>query len=196
MIDRARIALNRPLAEGDRPRLFAMSAMMIVAGALILAVIGRAPARPAKRVEPRTPPPASSLPASPVTPLRVQATGPPGEESRPSAALEVSGRELGAVRHAARVFLAGYLPFSYGRGSARRIRAAGAGLRARLAAERPRVPARERRRRARVLLLQLDAADPSGAGVRALVDDRARRYSVVLTLARVGGAWRVTRVGE
>jgi hypothetical protein len=195
MIDNARMALNRPLAEGDRPRLFAMSAVVIVAVALILAVIGRAPTRPAKHVEPRTPPPASTWPASPITPLRVQATAPPSEESWPSATLEPSGRELGAVKHAARVFLAGYLPFSYGRGSARRIRAVGAGLRARLAGERPRVPARERRRRARVLLLQLDAAGPSGAGVRALVDDRARRYSVSLTLARVGGAWQVTRVG-
>ena len=55
MIDRARIALNRPLTDGDRPRLFAISAVLIVAGALILAVIGRAPARPAKRVEHRTP---------------------------------------------------------------------------------------------------------------------------------------------
>jgi hypothetical protein len=94
------------------------------------------------------------------------------------------------------VFLAGYLPFSYGHGSARRIRAADAALRARLAVERPRVPPRERRRRARVRLLQLDGAGRGGAAVRALVDDRARRYSVALTLARIRGAWQVTRVGE
>jgi hypothetical protein len=94
------------------------------------------------------------------------------------------------------VFLGGYLPFSYGRGSADGLRAASAGLRARLAAERPRVPARERRRRARVVLLQLDGAGRTWAGVMALVDDGTRRYSVALTLARVGRAWQVARVGE
>jgi hypothetical protein len=136
------------------------------------------------------------LPASPIAPVRVEATGPPSEESRPNASLEVSHHELGEIKHTARAFLAGYLPFSYGRGSERRIRAASARLRARLAAERPRVPARERRRRARVVLLQLDGAGRTWAGVMALVDDRARRYSVALTLARVGRVWQVTRVGE
>jgi hypothetical protein len=196
VIDRMRIALRRPLTDGDRPRLFAISAVMIVAGALILAVIGRAPARPAKRVEHRTPASAAAVAASPIAPVRVEATGPPSEESRPDATLEVSHRELGAIKHTARVFLSGYLPFSYGRGSADGLRAASARLRARLAAERPRVPARERRRRARVVLLQLDGAGRTWARVMALVDDRARRYSVALTLARVGRAWQVTRVGE
>jgi hypothetical protein len=196
VIDRARIALHRPLTDGDRPRLFAISAVMIVAVALILAVIGRAPARPAKRVEHRTAAPAAALPASPVAPVRVEATGPPSEESRPDASLDLSHRELGVIKHTARVFLAGYLPFSYGRGSADGIRAASARLRVRLSGERPRVPARERRRRARVVLLQLDGAGRRWAGVMALVDDRARSYSVGLTLARVGRGWQVTRVGE
>jgi hypothetical protein len=47
-----------------------------------------------------------------------------------------------------------------------------------------------------VVLLQLDGAGRTWAGVTALVDDRARRYSVGLTLARVGGGWQVTRAGE
>jgi hypothetical protein len=169
---------------------------MIIAVALILAVIGRAPARPAKRVEHRTPAPAAALPASPIAPVRVEATGPPSEESRPDASLEVSHRELGAIKPTARLFLAGYLPFSYGRGSADGIRAASARLRARLASERPRARARERRRRPRVVLLQLDGAGRTWASVMALVDDGARRYSVALTLARVGRAWQVARVGE
>jgi hypothetical protein len=198
VIDRARIALKRPLEDGDRSRLFALSAALIVAGALILAVIGRAPARPAKHVERRARAPTSAVPAPApaLAPVRAEATGPPSEESRPSAALEVSHHQLGAIKHTARVFLAGYLPFSYGRRSARRIRAASARLRARLAAQRPRVPARERRRRPRVVLLQLDGAGRAWAGVAALIDDRARRYTVPLTLARVGGAWQVTRAGS
>jgi hypothetical protein len=196
VIDRARIALNRPLSDGDRPRLFAFSAVLIVAGALILAVIGRAPARPVKRVDHRSPPPAVAGPAGPVAPVRVEAAGPPSEESRPNPSLELSRRGQHAVRRTARRFLAGYLAYSYGQGPVRRIRGAGDRLRARLAAQRPRVPARERRRHPRVVLLQLDGAGRTWAGVMALVDDRARRYSVSLTLARVRSGWQVTRAGE
>ena len=129
-------------------------------------------------------------------PVRVEATGPPSEESRPNPALELSRRGQRAVKRTARTFLAGYLAYSYGQGPAGRIRAATDRLRAQLAAERPRVPARERRRRPRVVLLQLDGAGRTWAGVTALVDDRARRYSVGLTLARVGRGWQVTRAGE
>jgi hypothetical protein len=196
VIDRARIALNRPLTDGDRPRLFAISAVLIVAGALILAVIGRAPARPAKRVEHPTPPPGALAPASPVVPVRVQAMGPPSEESGPNPALELPRREQRAVKRTSRTFLAGYLAYSYGRAPARRIQAVSDRLRAQLAAQRPRVPARERRRHPRVVLLQLDGAGRTWAGMVALVDDGARRYSVSLTLARVRGEWQVTRAGE
>ena len=102
MIDRARIALNRPLRDGDRPRLFASSAVVIVAGALILALIGRAPARPAKRVEQRTPPPAAPAPANLLAPVRVEATGPPSEESWLNPAVELPRGEQRAVTSAAR----------------------------------------------------------------------------------------------
>jgi hypothetical protein len=47
-----------------------------------------------------------------------------------------------------------------------------------------------------VALVQLDGAGRSWAGVMALVDDRARRYSVALTLTRVGATWQVTRTGD
>jgi hypothetical protein len=199
VIDRTRIALNRPLDEGDRPRLFAMAVASIVGGALILTVIGRAPARPAKRAEHRAPAAIAtpSVPAVPMAPANVdEATAPPSEESAPSASLEVSRDELRVVKRTARRFLLDYLPFTYGRGSARHIRAASARLRAELAAEPPRVPPRERRHRPRVVLLQLDGAGRAWAGVVALVDDGARRYSVAITLARVGRSWQVSRVGD
>jgi hypothetical protein len=198
VIDRARIALNRPLEDGDRPRLFAMAVASIVGGALVLSVIGRAPARPAKPAEHRAPvPPATPpVPAAPTAPAQVEPGGPPSEESEPNAGLEISRSELRVVNRTARRFLLDYLPFTYGRGSARHIRAASARLRAELAAEPPRVPSRERRHRPRVTLLQLDGAGRTWAGVVALVDDGARRYSVALTLARVGRAWQVTRAGD
>jgi hypothetical protein len=198
VIDRARMALNRPLEDGERPRLFAMAVATIVGGTLILTVIGRAPARPAKHVERRAPVPAASPPAPPVvsSPVRVGQSAPPSEESEPNAGLEVSRSELRVVKRTARRFLLDYLPFTYGRGSARNIRAASARLRAELAASPPRVPPRERRDRPRVVMLQLDGAGRAWAGVVALVDDGARRYSVALTLARVGRAWQVTKAGD
>ena len=199
MIDRARMALNRPLDDGDRPRLFGMAVATIVGGALILSVVGRTPARPAKRTEPH-PPAAIATPAAPAVPIAPatvdEESAPPSEESEPSAALEVSRSDLRVVKRTARRFLLDYLPFTYGRGSARHIRAASARLRAELAAEPPRVPPRERRHRPRVVLLQLDGAGRAWAGVVALVDDGARRYSVAMTLARVGRSWQVARVGD
>jgi hypothetical protein len=198
VIDRARIALNRPLEDGDRPRLFAMAVASIIGGALILSVIGRAPARPDKQVERPRPVPTATPPApgALAAPVQVEQSGPPSEESSPAAGPEVSRSELRIVKRTARRFLLDYLPFTYGRGSARNIRAASARLRAELAADPPRVPPRERRHRPRVVLLQLDGAGRAWAGVVALVDDGARRYTVALTLARVGRAWQVTRVGD
>src|SRR4051794_8717588 len=124
MIDRARIALNRPLDDGDRPRLFAMAVASIVGGALVLSVIGRAPTRPAKTAEDRAPVPTATLPApaAPTSPVQVEPAGPPSEESGPSAGLEISRSELRIVKRTARRFLLDYLPFTYGRGSARHIR--------------------------------------------------------------------------
>jgi hypothetical protein len=198
VIDRARMALNRPLDDGDRPRLFAIAVAAIVGGTLILTVIGRAPARPPKHVERRAPAPAATPPAPPVaaSPVRVGQSAPPSEESAPNSGLEVSRSELRVVKRTARRFLLDYLPFTYGRGSARNIRAASPRLRAELAAEPPRVPPRERRQRPRVVMLQLDGAGRTWAGVVALVDDGARRYSVALTLGRVGRAWQVTKTGD
>jgi hypothetical protein len=198
VIDRARIALSRPLDDGDRPRLFAMAVASIVGGALILTVIGRAPARPAKHVVRGEPAPTATPPAPAVltSPVQVVQSGPPSEESEPKAGLEVSRSELRIVKRTARRFLLDYLPFTYGRGSARHIRAASARLRAELAAEPPRVSPRERRHRPRVVLLQLDGTGRAWAGVVALVDDGARRYSVALTLARIGRGWQVTRAGD
>jgi hypothetical protein len=198
VIDRVRIAINQPLDDGDRPRLFAMAVASIVGGALILSVIGRAPTRPAKPAEHRAPVPTATppAPATRTSPVQVEQTGPPSEESEPNAGLEISRSELRIVKRTARRFLLDYLPFTYGRGSARHSRAATARLRAQLAAEPPRVPPRERRHRPRVTLLQLDGAGRTWAGVVALVDDGARRYSVAMTLARVGRNWQVSRVGS
>jgi hypothetical protein len=57
------------------------------------------------------------------------------------------------------------------------------------------VPARERRLRPRLVLLQSDAVIRRRAQLLALVGDGARRYTLRLALARTPGGWAVTDVG-
>lgn len=97
---------------------------------------------------------------------------------------------------AARRFMAGYLPYSYGRRDARTIRSASASLRRTLASQAPRVPpvlvheARPRLRR-----LQVSGI---AAGQRVLllahVDDGQSRYVAFLTVQRRGHRWTVREV--
>jgi hypothetical protein len=120
----------------------------------------------------------------------------PSEEGHPRQDLRGSRAEVASAKAAAQRFLAGYLPYSYGERGARRIPAATAELRRQLAANRPRVPARERRRRPRVVLVQSNGVSHVRADLVALVDDGARRYTVPLELAREKAGWRVTAVGS
>ena len=101
----------------------------------------------------------------------------------------VTNRPAGAERRSPA------LPYSCGRRSARRIARATSGLRSRLGADRPRVPARERRRRARVVLVHADGVSHARAALSALVDDGATHYTVALELERRDGRWTVTDVG-
>lgn len=100
--------------------------------------------------------------------------------------------EVMASKHAAGAFLAGYLPYSYGHRRGKRIPAASTGLRHELAAQPPRVPARERRRHARVVELQSDGVSHQHASVTALVDEGRRRYTIAIELARTRAGWVVT----
>jgi hypothetical protein len=164
VIDRLRAFLNRPLRDSDRPRLFALAVGLIVAVAAAFALLddaGSAPERP----RPAATPTATTVP-EPVA---------EAEEPPPPSRTDVR-----QAKRVARRFLAGYLPYAYGRGSAQDIEGASAELRDRLIDERLRVPAAQRRRRPRVVLLQTE-----GTGVTALVDDGAHRYTIPLEV--VGG---------
>jgi hypothetical protein len=192
MIDTLRLFLTRPLADRDRARLFAIAAGVIAAAAGLLALLDRpAPPQPAAT----GPPPAAPRPAATTAPPTAVIER-PSEEGRPPAAAAASHAEVRAAKRAARLFLAGYLPYSYGRGPARAIAGASPPLLRRLAHERPRVPAAERRRRARLVLLHADGAGKRAAAVVALVADGARRYTLPLELERARVGWRVTRVGS
>ena len=148
MIERLRAFMNRPLRDTDRPRLFALAVVLLLAGAAAFALIDRptpqpAPA-PASGQVPEPAPAAVQLPEAPGPAIDAEA---PSEEGKPPVAMDVPRRVVTAAERAGRRFLTGYLPYSYGRQDAERIPAISERLRARLQRERPRVPPDVRDRR-------------------------------------------------
>lgn len=191
MLDRLRLLANRPIADGDRPRLFAIVVVLVlgVVGTLtLLDDAGPAPRPASAPVERQTdvdrPGPLPEL-APPATPQA------PSEESDPPATLRASTVDIARAKRAARRFLRYYLPYAYGRSTAAKLTAATPELRVQLARERPRVPASERRRRARVELLQSESVTRERAELLAVVDDGARRYTLHLQLANTPTGWLV-----
>jgi hypothetical protein len=191
VVDLLRLFWHRPLRDGDRPRLFAIAVALIAGAAAMLTQLER-PGGPAVVPKPRPAPPAS-VPAATAAPT-LAPSEPAAEGARTTA--RPAHVDVTASKRAARRFLAGYLPYSYGRRGTRRIDAASPALRRRLAAERPRVPDTERARAPRLVLIQSDAVGPRSAGLVALVDDGRRRYTVALELTRTGGRWQVDHVGD
>jgi hypothetical protein len=197
VLDRLRVFLNRPLTDADRPRLFGLAVTVILLVALAFAVLAASDdAPPATRPATQSPSPSRSaapLEPAPAPPAPAEV---PSEEGEPSDALAASRADVTDAKRAARRFLAGYLPYSYGRRSARDIAGATPELRAELTRERPRAPAGERYRRPRIVLLQTEGVGRERAGILALVSDGKRRYTVPLELARIRAGWRVTDVGS
>jgi hypothetical protein len=199
VIDRLRLVLNRPLDDGERPRLFAVAAAVILAAGITFALLDDAgPSAAPSRAATATP---AFSPASPALPPELPAQTPapleaPSEEGTPPPALAASRADVAQAKRAARRFLAGYLPYAYGRASVGQIRAISDPLRRRLAADRPRVWARERHRRPRTELLQAEGVSRRHAQLGALVSDGARRYTVPLELEHSSAGWTVTDVGS
>lgn len=132
--------------------------------------------RTAARAHPTTVVPATGAPREPsVTPT-------PGRSAQERAAMQ-----------AARRFLAGYLPYSYGRGPAGRIEAAAAPLATMLRRQPPRVPAADRQLRPRLVSLEVASSNGDlGFDLAAVVDDGRRRYSMILAVRPAGDRWLVT----
>ena len=196
MIDRLRMFLNRPLRDAERRRLFVAAVAVILAGAAALGDCstdrprGRSARRAARRPRRlrRSPPPSrrktrcrSRRPARRARPARSSRA--PAPTSRPR-----SGRRGASWRVISRTRTAG--------GSARRIASASVQLRRRLAAQPPRVPARERHRHPRVVLVQSNGVGRVRAELVALIRDGARRYTVPAQLTRGRAGWKVTAVGS
>jgi hypothetical protein len=107
----------------------------------------------------------------------------------------VAPRRARAATAGARAFLAGYLPYSYGRSEARGIRAAARRLLRELEASPPRVPATVARARPRLISVRAAAATGElDIDVLAVVDDGQRRYSIPLVVRDAGRRWIVTAV--
>jgi hypothetical protein len=198
VVDRLRLLLNRPLNDADRPRLFAIAAALIVAAALVLTALddaGPAPERDPQTAPAPAPLDATADVAAASSPSPAPAA-PPSEEGTPAPGAAASRADVAQAKRAARRFLAGYLPYTYGQRAAQEIEDVDPDLRRRLARDRPRVPPQERRRRPRLELLHADGAGRDRARMVALVSDGRRRYTVDLELARTSSGWQVAAVGS
>ena len=107
----------------------------------------------------------------------------------------IAPREAHAAAAAARAFLEGYLPYSYGRADAERIRAAAIPLLRELEASPPRVPASVTHARPQLVSVRAEAATGgSDVDVVAVVEDGRRRYRIPLAVRDTGRRWVVTAV--
>ena len=168
MIGALRQLAERPIAEGERRAAFLIAAAIVVAAATLL-LIGGGGSLPS--------------PTTPSTPAAAPATGPPPAAQR-------SAPQAAAVR-----FLGGYLPFLYGQGKARSIRAATPQLVERLVRSRVRVPPAARSRRPRLEAIGGPSGEDGRALVKARVGDGAVSYTLALALVRRSGRWLVHSVG-
>jgi hypothetical protein len=108
-----------------------------------------------------------------------------------SAAVMLQGRQVAAR------FLAGYLAFVYGRGSARAIRGITPALRRGLLEQRAQLTPMERRRRPRVMSLQTIGTTPGFVVATAVIDDGSvATYRLRFTLQRRAAQWAVSSIEE
>jgi hypothetical protein len=116
-------------------------------------------------------------------------------EREPKKAPRSRPREARAATAAARAFLDGYLPYSYGQSDAGPIRAAAWRLLRELEASPPRVPAAVARARPRLISVRAEAATGDlDVDVLAVVDDGQRRYSFRLLARKAERRWIVAAV--
>lgn len=138
----------------------------------------------------------AELATSPTPIAPAQTTDAGGTET--SEARRLTAAQRRAVRGAstaARRFLAGYLPYSYGRRPAGTIRSAAPSLRRALASQAPRVPpALVYKARPRLQRLQVSGIAGGRVILLAHVDDGQGRYVALLTVQRRRGRWAVHEV--
>lgn len=172
-MNRLRALAGRPIGEGERRGAFwAAGAILVCAAAVLLLLPG----------EEALPPPSEPIAGAGSRPGPAAALAQPVPLARPLAA--------------ARRFLGGFLPFLYGGGSARAVRAAAPSLRVRLVESRLRVPPAARDRHPRPTRLDGRHLAAGRVLVTARIEDGGiAAYPIALTLARRGGRWLVVAEG-
>ncbi len=117
--------------------------------------------------------------------------------TRPRLAAPVSTAAIPQTRRVAQRFLAGYLPFAYGRGGARAVSGISSALRRQLLHKRAELTPVERRRRPRIVSLQTTATTPTFVVATAVIDDGGvTTYRLRFTLEGRAGRWLVSGVQE
>jgi hypothetical protein len=190
------------MSDRSRRVAFTGAAVLLLALALLLNRRGSDPAdrqpaqAPSSPVIERAPTPqTSSLTVRPAPTRAVRARQTALREREPRRAPAVASGAGRAAATAARVFLHAYLPYSYGRVDADRIRGAAPPLARALDDAPPRVPAAVARARPRLLSVLPEAATcDRDVLIVAAVDDGRRRYDVRLTLHHDADRWVVTEI--
>jgi hypothetical protein len=173
------VALER-LPPRIRRLLVAVGALLAL-GAVMAALTPTAP-RSAHKRHPTPPPPVASR--SPQS---------PPHRPRPP----VSNVAMGEARRVAERFLAGYLPFTYGRGSALAVTGVTPAVRRQLVLDRGHPTPAERHRHPRVVSLQTVGTTPAFVVATAVIDDGGlATYGLRFTLQRGAGRWAVSSVEE
>jgi hypothetical protein len=109
----------------------------------------------------------------------------------------VSTAAMLQVRRVSERFLAGYLAFAYGRGSALAVRGITHALRRQLLSQRAQLTPVECRRRPRVVAVQTIGTTPTLVVATALIDDGGlATYRLRFMLSRSAGRWAVSSVEE
>lgn len=180
---------ERPFTERERQRAFSLAALALLLAAALLTVTAgrdeRVPTKPRTSTAIASPLPSDLADANPPTTTRAPA--------RPGA------RTPTAVTVLARRFLSDFLPYLYGHRRARGIEGASRSLHRRLAADRPRVPATARRRRARIVAFESTRIPGRSAtwAVRARVaDGKVVDVPVELLIARRSRRLVVVQIGS
>lgn len=186
---RLKARADQPIEQSHKGIAIALMVLLVVTAIVLSVVKFPTPKDPAPA---RTPPPAAApapTPAVAPEPTSTTAVGTPED---------VTAGTLKDAKHAARRFLAGYLPYTYGQQPIRRIKGASPALIQMLKANPPRVPpASDANRRRPTIDALTTAENATGTTVTfaALVSDGAQDpYSVTVTVELVDGKWLATSV--
>src|SRR3954454_2263222 len=185
------------MSDRTRKVAFTGAAVLLLALALLLNRRSSDPATRQPQQAPSSPvieraptAPTSSRPVQPAATRAVRARQTALREREPRRAPAVASGAGRAAATAARVFLHAYLPYSYGRVDADRIRGPPPPLARALDDAPPRVPAAVARARPRLLSVLPEAATGDrDVLIVAVVDDGQRRYDVRLALHRGARRW-------